>query len=279
MCVLRSGSVVFVNTTEASDHTYYEHSLLSVYLVQWQLVHFQVLQPPRSLRPSLRCLIKARPFRLVTMRRSTMVHISESPTRSACVLLLLIDNPHTTSQQQTSEIMSADLATPFLDVPSGNNVSSGDPIRSDEQPFHETSWFWDQLLPIAFFPLITFQFLILLHYNFSLCPLPVLFSVGVFIFTTTMYRQILSESQLEDWLVLALFPELSIFVTVTVATVTFNAILAYQTLLVSTIIVAVIAAGMTLRQIWEVYNNESQQDDEESNSSSEATKYALVYDC
>jgi hypothetical protein len=131
----------------------------------------------------------------------------------------------------------------------------------------ESNWYWEQLLLLSFYPLVAIQIWILGPVNSYLGVPGVLFSVGTFIFSALMYRHILSASPLfEQWPVVALLPELSIFATAMVATLTIDGILAYQTLLVSTILLASIAWCLTIV-------------DENSSDEDETVECSLAQDC
>jgi hypothetical protein len=193
---------------------------------------------------------------------------------------------------------SADLETPFLAATAVN--SSGGDHRHHCVAKHELScedrlrqrqrssscrnvdlggeW----LLPMAFFPMLTFQFVILISRSRSDQSVwPVLSSMIVFMITSITYQEILSgapalsEAQwlLLPGLVLVLLPELSIFLTLIVATVTVgqtNALLwTHQTLLIATIVLASIGAVITVLQIWQVIGDDGEDDDGEDGDSEE----------
>jgi hypothetical protein len=195
---------------------------------------------------------------------------------------------------------SADLKTPFLPVSSGScdknemtedengATSTSSSSISQQQPLALPAWVLDRLVPMSFFPLIAVQFWILVHFNTNLSPWPVVWSVNVFIVTAVMYGQILSESPAlegECWLVMALLPELSVFAMVTLVTLTVNAVLAFQALLVATIVLASVGACITVVQIWQHAHDSDDDEEEEVGAienkirTEEAFDYALVFDC
>jgi hypothetical protein len=180
---------------------------------------------------------------------------------------------------------SADLKTPFLAVSSGS-CDKNEMTEVEKGGNNHDAWVLDRLVPMSFFPLIAVQFWILVDFNTNLSPWPVLWSVNVFIVTAVLYRQILSElPALEgECLVMALLPELSVFTMVTLVTVTGNAVLAYQALLIATIVLASVGACITVVQIWQ--NVHDRDDDEEEVGAIEnnirmedAFDYAFVFDC
>jgi hypothetical protein len=144
----------------------------------------------------------------------------------------------------------------------------------------ESNWFWEHLLLLSFYPLVAIQIWILGPVNNYLGVPGVFFSVGTFIVSALMYRHILSASPLfEEWLFLALLPELSIFATAMVATLTIDGILAYQTLLVSTILLASIAWCLTIFQIQRIWCGDKVATDDDDEISSETVECILAQDC
>jgi hypothetical protein len=157
---------------------------------------------------------------------------------------------------------------------------------AQQQPPPLSAWVY-RLVPMSFFPLIAVQFWLLVHYNTNLSPWPaVLWSVNVLVVTAVRYRQIMSEEG--ESLVMALLPELSVFTMVTLVTVTVNAVLAYQALLIATIVLASVGACITVVQIWQnVHDSDDEEEEEEEvgaienkiRTEDEAFDYALVFDC
>lgn len=181
---------------------------------------------------------------------------------------------------------SADLETPFLAaaVPSSggdqrhhcvakHEMSCEDRRRRRRSSCRDVDLGGEWLLPMAFFPMLTFQFVILISQSRDQSVWPVLSSEIVFMITSITYQEILSGAPVlfeARWLllpglVLVLLPELSIFLTLIVATVTMgqtNALLwTHQTLLIATIVLASIGAVITVLQIWQVIGDGGEDDD------------------
>jgi hypothetical protein len=198
---------------------------------------------------------------------------------------------------------SADLETPFLAaaVPSSDGDHRHHCVAKHERSCEDrrrrrrqsscrgVDLGGEWLLPMAYFPMLTLQFVILISRSRDQSVWPILSSMIVFMITSITYQEILSGAPtlsearwlLVPGLVLVLLPELSIFLTLIVATVTVgqtNALLwTHQTLLIATIVLASIGAVITVLQIWQVIGDDSEDEDGEEEDGDDDEAAATRY--